>query len=226
MRTLYRRGVLLAVSGSAFVSLAGCNDSLDDEDGQEPTPTGSDGPTPEEPGEEATEEPDTDEGDVYDERSETGEIVLNTFQLPDDFTHLEEEVVVVSDLPADDPERDQLEEDGVLRRHTNQFVQDADPEDAAFVSSTMFVCESVDAAEQLKQSRIEAFAADGGEYTSPDREHEIPTTVVENETGDGDPLRTYLGRHRNAVLELLVTGGMQRPEIEDLYIQMVTSTES
>lgn len=161
----------------------------------------------------------------YDEGTPTGDVVLTIFQLPDGFAHIEEELLVKSELSRDDAAYDRLDERGVVRQHSNQFLRASESGASVFVSSTVFVCESTPAARRLSDSRAQSFARNGGSRVPPERDHEIPTQVVTNETSEGEQVIAYLGRHGNAVLELLVTNVPDDLDPGDLYIQMVVSLD-
>lgn len=220
---MYSRRLVLLGCGS-ITSLAGCaGEPNGTDDGEERNQQSQ--RDHEEQGDEQDQEFETDEEVVYDDETNTEEIILNVAQLPDEFVHLEQELLVFSEFSSDDPERSALQEDGILRKHTNQFTQDTEPEDATFVSSTVFVCESVAAAESLELSRVDAFAADGDQQTSLDQEYAIPTTTIKNESDD-EAFQAFVGRDQNMILELLISGEIDDYMTSGLYVDMVVQTEN
>lgn len=225
---MFRRRVLTVAGVGVSSVIAGCGNETTERESESDTDGGDrSAGTESDTGTDADTDPETDTGTelAYDAQTDTGELVLTTFDLPDGFSHLDEELVLASELSADDPEYDRLEAAGITRRHRNQFVEDTDPDDATFVSSTVYICESSAAAEELAEQQIDTYAGDDGRRIETD-DYEIPTTVVEAESDEGKPVEVYVGRDRNAVLELLVTGESTALETETVYARKSTKFDS
>lgn len=227
-KSVSRRSMVLICS-SSLIGISGCGDVFDDEESEDEAVGGNETTGDEsQHGDQDNQETDDDDSGngveeaVYDEEVATGDMILNIFDLPDEYNHLNEELLISSELSEGDSGYDFLSQYNILRRHQNEFIEDTDPEEAAFVTSIVYICESIEDAEELKESRVNQSVSGDGQQLSPRDEFEIPTTVIETENEEGDSARRYLGRDRNAVFELLAVGNSQVEMETRLYIRIIT----
>lgn len=230
-----RRKLCLSCGVALSSGLAGCSGIFDqsvdpDSDGSRDESTSTDQATTnsdQDTGSEDDTETDNDgqsdslNGDSFDVNTETGEFVLDLFELPDNFEFHDEELLIVPELTEDDPEREELEEKKIVRQHRREFVEDAELDEASFVTSTVYICEGENSAEEIRQNQRDAFTSNEDVIKTTEEEFEIATTVIQTESDDGDDVYVFIGIIKNAVFELLATGELVGISARDLYTKML-----
>lgn len=225
-------------SGVALCSgLAGCSGIFDqgvdpDSDGSQDESTDTDQDTTDSD-EETSSEDDTETDDdgqsdslneeSFDKNTETDEFVLDLFQLPDGFDFHDEELLIASELTEGDPEREELEEKKIVREHRREFVEDAELDEASFVSSAVYICETSGDVLELKQNKIESFSGEREVREAPKSEFEYPTTIATGETSGNKPVFTYIAHNQNMIFELISVGSLEQTVVTSTYREFINN---
>ncbi|WP_415381617.1 hypothetical protein [Halosimplex sp. TS25] len=153
----------------------------------------------------------------FDEDTETDEFVLDIFDLPDNFEFHDEELLIVSELPEDEPDREELEEKKIVRQHRREFVEDAELDGASFVSSAVYICETDGDALELKNNHVELVTEEREVKEAPKEEFEYQTTIATGEKNENDLVFTYLAHNQNLVYELTSVGSLEQTVVTSIY---------
>lgn len=225
-----RRRILSVITAGITVSIAGCADPEDDQSSTEST-TEDDSSTSSDGDDSTYTERDDDTGDSQQEtaskinKSQTQEIVLSPFDLPDNFSHLNEDMLDITELEPSDPNYSQFTDKKINRQHTNEFITDDDSNNPAFLSSRVFISESKSAAKDLKQSQIDDFSSAESSESRVLENYNTNTTFIKDTNEEGQLTQIYIGQLVNVVIELLMTENRGEIDLEELYLTKVFNIE-
>lgn len=209
-----RRQFYTTLSAGLTMALAGCSQSSTNGDGS----PGAGGDTDSDSNTDSTE---TTEGREFSEETETSELLLNSFDIPDEFTFNNETETTLSELSEEDAEFTFFEDNGIVRRHTREFIDDIESSTVSLITSTITIHESASDADSYRQQQVDSFSSDSGMDTEEDSTFSISTVVGRTESESGETV-VYLGLVDNAVYQLLFTNVDSELETGSIFTKMVS----
>lgn len=214
-----RRTFYKCLSAIIIVGTAGCSDSSG---GSNPSETDSGNPNSESgsDGEDDSTSPDSNVEKEFDETTPTGELLLNSFEVPDGFTFYDETLTTISDLSEDDATYDFFSEENIVRRHRRQFIDWDTPADSALIIATITVHESSADARTYRDNRIDSFDSDSSMETNEVSTYRVPTVVGRNESDSGITA-VYFVLVNNAVYQLLFTDVSADLDTDSVYERLL-----
>ncbi|MDB2226321.1 hypothetical protein PM023_16925 [Halorubrum ezzemoulense] len=224
-----RRQFYAAFSTSLTVTIAGCgyfttpennnsspSDSTDTNSNTDTTETSS-------PGENTDTDSDTNTTETtvdqeFSEQTETSGLLINSFDIPDEYTFYGETKTTASDLSEGDAEYNFFDQNAIVRRHTREFIRDTESSEVSYITSTVTIHESTSDANTYRQQQVDSFSSDSGMETERNSTFSVPTAVGRTE---GDETMVYLGLKHNAVYLLLFTNIESDLETGAIFAEML-----
>lgn len=226
-----RRQFYTAFSTCLTVSIAGCGyftapnhntpssgESTDTDSNTDTTETSSSGESADT--DSNTDTTGTTADPEFSEETETSELLLNSFDIPKEYTFYGETKTRASDLSEGDAEYNFFEQNAIVRRHTREFIKDTESSAVSYITSTVTIHKSKSEANTYRQQRVDSFSSDSGMETERDSTFSISTVVGRTESEGGETI-VYLGLEENAVYQLLFTNIESDLETGPIFAEML-----
>jgi hypothetical protein len=208
-----RRQFYTAFATGLTMVIAGCSESSTNGDESASAGGGTDSHSD-------TDTTESTEDREFSEETETNELLLNSFDLPKEYTFYDETETTLSDLSEDDAEFTFFEDNGIARQHTREFIDDSESSAVSFITSTITIHESASDADSYRQQQVDSFSSNSDMDTEQDSTFSISTVVGRTENESGETV-VYLGLADNAVYQLLFTNVDSDLETGSIFTKMV-----